>query len=275
MKILFVGATGNVGRQVVPLLAQSHTMVPAALGGGEVAGQAVSPLDLCDMDVCRDLLASVRPDAVVNCAISEYRKYKHRHELEYAQAYNQSMVEVNVRGVYHLYEAAALAKVRKFVQISSLAIHTGPPDQETVSVRDLPQPRDFYACTKLFGDNLGMVYSAQRDMSVTCLRLGQPYPVRPERELLWLKDPHARSLFVHVEDIASAIAGALHCPLPYSVHAVVSNADTRWVENPDVPELNYHPRFYFAPDGVYVRDARGHLAPVASSPPDLAENNSV
>lgn len=254
MRVLFVGATGIVGRNVTPILAQDFDMRLAAHESGEIAGLPVKAVDIRDFEGTLALVKESGAEAVVNCAIADYRSKPTSGTPELAHQYNQSTIEVNVRGAYHLYEAAARHGVSKFVFISSLTTVMERPEYETLKGQEMPRPLNFYACTKLFGEQLGMTYSATENMSVTCLRLGQPHLTNPDRVARWLANPATRSRMVHMEDIALAVRQALREQRPYTVYPVVSQCDPVWVQDSAMKELGYNPRYLFSAEGVRLRD---------------------
>lgn len=254
-RVLFLGATGVIGRRIVPLLADRFSLILAAREAGAVGGLPVAPVDIRDFEQTLAVMEGM--DAVVNAAIeSPYRadgSYWNPSDPDERLAYNEGGVEVNVRGAYHLYEAAARAGVGKFVFVSSMTVVLGKPAYETIGPNTPPRPREFYACTKLFGEQLGQVYAAEYPMSVLCLRLGQPYPIDHPDEREWLQDPRGRGLFVAIEDIAQAVTGALtsaNAP-KFAAVPIVSDSDSAWVDvSPAREAIGYAPRFRFSANGM-------------------------
>lgn len=258
-RVLFVGATGVIGRRIVPLLADRFDLTLAAREAGEVAGLPVAAVDIRNFEQTLALMNGVDNslDAVVNCAIeSPYRpdgSYRDLSDPDERLACNEGGIEVNVRGAYHLYEAAARANVARFVVVSSMTVVLGKPEHQTIEPDAPPRPREFYACTKLFGETLGQVYAAEYPMTVTCLRLGQPYPIDHPGEHKWLQDPRGRGLFVAVEDIAQAVAGALtNADAPkFAAVPIVSESDSAWINlSPAREAIGYAPRFFFSSEGM-------------------------
>src|SRR5688500_479381 len=140
MRVLFVGASGVIGRQVVPLLMPHFQLELAALEAGEMAGHPVRAVDICDFESTQELVRECRVDAVVNCAVADYREHQFNRSPEVVHRYRESTIDVNVRGAYHLYEAAARAGVAKFVFISSLTVISGSPHYERISGGEAPRP---------------------------------------------------------------------------------------------------------------------------------------
>ncbi len=259
MRVLFVGATGVIGKRVVPLLASEFTLKLAAKKADTVAGLTVIKTDISDFAQAVNLMKDV--DAVVNCAIeSPYREdgsSRYRTPDDF-MAYNEGQVEVNVRGAYHLYEAAARAGVKKFVFISSMTVWLGLPSHKQITAESEIRPREFYACAKLFGDMLGRTYATTHDMNVLCLRLGQPYPIGHPQEEEWLQKAEDRGVLVHIEDIAGAISAALRAETPkYGAYAIVSSSEEGWIDTtPAQSEIGYAPRIRFTAEGIEKSDQK-------------------
>lgn len=249
MKVLFFGATGAVGQRVVPALSGEFELVLAAREAVEREEMPVHGVDICDFEATLQLMRESGADAVVNCAIADYRPFRSQ-ETETRHIYHQSALEVNVRGAYHLYEAAARANIAKFVFISSLTTLLGLPRYNCIEGTEMPRPHNVYACTKLFGEQVGQVYAAQSEMSVTCLRLGQPYPLNRPLEDELLCQARVRELMVHMDDIALAITGALRNVEAFAVYPIVSQCEAPWVNENAARGLGYKPRYFFTSTGA-------------------------
>ena len=73
-RVLFVGASGVIGRRIVPALADRFSLVLAAREAGAVGGLPVAACDITDWEQTLALVQAANADAVVNCAIeSPYR----------------------------------------------------------------------------------------------------------------------------------------------------------------------------------------------------------
>ena len=251
MKVLFVGATGVVGSQVVPILKTEFDLTLAALGSGSVADLPVLHCDVTDFESTLDLLSSDRFDTVVNCAIADYRGLD-KTDADAMHAYHERCIDINARGSYHLFEAASRAGVDRCVYISSLTAVLGTPLYDFVSLDAAPRPRDLYAVSKLFGEQLGHTYAHRESnaMRVLCLRLGQPYPSFTDSDERWNESGFARALMAHYDDIAQAISGALRADVRYGVYPVLSRSDSSWVDTSRCAEIGYVPRWSFTAQGI-------------------------
>src|SRR5262245_8397806 len=86
----------------------------------------------------------------------------------------QQLFPANIFGVYHIFEAARQAGVKRMVVASSGQVvwHqrlTGPwPIRNDVQ----PTPRSWYAATKVFLEAIGRAYTESHGISVIAVRLG-------------------------------------------------------------------------------------------------------
>ena len=143
----------------------------------------------------------------------------------------------NLAGTWNVYEAAREAGVKRVIFASSgdtiRGIDHDPPysqivagDYEAVSrwewpkvTKELVRPRTFYGASKVWGEVLGRVYSADYGLSVLCVRIGScPAENRPRtvREFAaWLSH----------RDVADILHRCIEAPadLLYDIFFAVSN----------------------------------------------------
>jgi nucleoside-diphosphate-sugar epimerase len=259
MKVLFIGATGVIGRQVVPILKEQFELTLVARGGGEIAGLPANDLDITDFEATEALVkagdANGEPfDAIVNCAIAPY-KNKDLKIREVRHAYAEDCIEVNARGAYHIYEAAARAEVPKVVYIASMTAVLGHPFPDFIDESTRDHPANIYASAKLFGEHVGRYYAYRHEneganLQVICLRLGQPYRNFTRHDEKWPERSN-RGLVSHFEDIAQGIQLALELDTKYGVYPIISASDTPFVDPKLYAELGYSPRWTFTSEGIF------------------------
>lgn len=253
MKVLFIGATGLVGRHTVAVLKNKFDIIPAAINGGEVAGLPVRQIDICDWENTEAALqkgtADGEPfDAVVYCATANYHVKRTNEEDQ--RLYFENCIEVNARGAYHVFEAAWRAKVPRVIHIGSMTALLGQPKYDYIDADTPDRPNDLYAATKIFGENVGRSYafrepaSGQR-MKVICLRLAQPTAVDEPRTQLWIHSADSCGWAADMRDIALAIECGLTTDLQYGVYPVVSAADKIFVDSNTYSELGYRPQWKY------------------------------
>jgi nucleoside-diphosphate-sugar epimerase len=256
MKVLFVGATGLIGSHVIPFLKEKFDITPAAFDEGVVADLPVIKMDIRHWEATEVILRNGAAggeqfDAVVYCATANYRE-NGLQDKEELRRYYENCIEVNVRGSYHVFEAAYRAGVPRVIHIGSMTAMLGQPHHEKIDSEAHDRPADLYAASKIFGEHVGRSYAFRVanpnvSMQVLCLRLGQPFISRDH----WRQIPHARKglqLAVCMEDIAHAIECALLTEVRYGVYPVVSKVEDSWVDPVMYAELGYEPRWKFTAD---------------------------
>jgi len=280
-KVLYVGATGNVGSYVAPILKDKYNLTLTGLGGGEVAGLPVADLDIADWQAVEELVlagaADGSPfDAIVNCAIADPRNRDMKNPEE-RRKYYELCIEVNARGAYHLYEAAARAKIPRVVYVGSLTAVLGHPRYPVLDEESVDRPANVYAACKIFGEHAGRAYAYNElngatGMQVICLRLGQPYPsdFYTTRDSEWLKTSDGRALAADVRDIAVAIDCALETDVHYGVYSIVSGSDEPYVSPALYRELGYNPRWKFTRDGLLQAEENEVFEPVGRTRVEVA-----
>ena len=256
MKVLVIGAGGVIGRRVVPLLSPSFELVLADRKAGEIDGREIQGLDITDLDEVRAAMRGV--DAVVHLAIASQREYVTdtasflRDEGGEYLRFNEAMIDVNVRGTYHVFEAAREAGVKRVVLISSLTIYLGKPHYESFHDGLPPRPSNIYAVTKLWGEQLGEYFSRRDGMTVYCLRYGDPYPQdNPKKIEDWRRRPPGRRLVVTYEDIA----GSIECALTkqggpaYGAYTILSACDDPIFDSSKAAEIGWKSKTRCEADG--------------------------
>jgi nucleoside-diphosphate-sugar epimerase len=200
--------------------------------------------DLSDLDELTDAMAGM--DVVVHMAANPR-----------ASAPWESIASSNVHGAYHVFEACRRAGVARLVFASTIMVSWGyrevepykaitegryedvPGHVRVVTVDAPPQPRDLYACSKLWAENLGRYYAARHDLSCLGLRIG--WVVAEDR----VPAPHAQPVWCSQRDIAQLIERCINAPesLRFDLFYGVSNSRWRWVDIEHAREaVGYEPQ---------------------------------
>jgi NAD+ dependent glucose-6-phosphate dehydrogenase len=226
-KILVTGMSGLIGGLAGRKFAESYEV--DALGRSEVDGFPTTVVDIGEgIDGILPALEGV--DTVVHMAASRGDVPAETH------------IKANVTGVYNLFEACRIAGVKRIVAASSGAVIAGyendepfksivhdpdfnmPSPRPLISETDPVRPRNIYTVTKMFTENLGIMYSEQYDMSVICIRIGKveidDVPLNARNASVWCSH----------RDIIQMIDKAVHAPdnLKYAVVFACSDNPTRY-----------------------------------------------
>jgi UDP-glucose 4-epimerase len=198
MKVLVTGAAGNLGRVVLPALADAgHTAVGfdqrELPHGGGVLG------DIGDAAALER--AADGAGAMVHAA-ALHGVHLRRHPPEAFWA-------VNVTGTVNVYEAARKADVARVVLSSTMGVYgeslrRTPDAFAWTSEADPLLPSDVYGLSKMLCEQLGRYYARVHDIVTIALRFGMYVPETFERYGF-------RLLFGGVDDrdVASAVLRAL------------------------------------------------------------------
>ena len=107
----------------------------------------------------------------------------------------------NLDGVYHVFESARLAGVRRVVFASTNHV-TGMHDRHQrwpLGPYTDVAPDSLYGASKAFGEALGRYYADEFGLSVICLRIGwvntRQFPDDPNWRRMWLSFRDLRQLF--------------------------------------------------------------------------------
>ncbi len=130
MVALVTGGRGRLGRELVRLL-------------DDAQAPSHAELDITDEDAVRRFVCRHKPDIVFHtAALADIR----RCETDRALAWR-----VNVKGTEHLVRAChEQVKDCRFVYVSTACVFAG--DRGNYVETDLPQPKNYYALTKLLGE---------------------------------------------------------------------------------------------------------------------------
>lgn len=245
--VLITGAAGRVGRNLSRLLEEQkrYRLRLTDIAEGTIDGRPVEKLDLMDFEKVIQNVQAV--DAIVHCAIASYPSTATDANEVTLRDYHNRMLEVNIKGTYHLYEAARINRIPRVVYISSLTVALGHGCNSDLREDLSPKPENLYACTKLFGENLAEFFSRTHAISSVVLRLGQPFPLGLPHEKSWKNDPHARAHFATHGDIMHAVDCALQATqVRFGIYNVVSLNDCNRVSCSHGREIGFQPREHWA-----------------------------
>jgi|SRR5579875_3025636 len=242
--VLVTGATGEVGRGVLPWLEEHFSLRLLSLEPPNSDPRRVQA-DLLDWDALLTALHGV--DAVLHLAIAP------GHTGVYEDnAFNDQRFDVNVKGTFHVFEAARQAKVRRVVHVSSLMVVWGYGKTGPVPGDASPRPVGTYALTKMLSEGIARYYAETHNLEVLTLRIAAPLDINdPER----LRCP-VRPQQVPLPDLAQAFVRALTVPLKrYEVVTIVGESSRRiWDLGSARRVLGYEPRYRLDDLGVVWAD---------------------
>jgi len=151
----------------------------------------------------------------------------------------ESVSKNNIEATYQAINECVRAGVKKLVFASSnhtMHGHTiltttetlDPEKDMSMKIEDMPNPDSLYAVSKLFGENLGKLYSERYGLSFIGLRIGwvtlenDPSLMRGTRA-----EQYMRAMFLSHRDCVHAFQRALEVDTKFLIGYIVSNNDRR------------------------------------------------
>jgi nucleoside-diphosphate-sugar epimerase len=171
MNVLITGAGGNLGRALVPALAENgHEPVlmdnrPISTAYRFIQG---------DVTKKADILEAVKGmDAIVHAAAL--------HGIHLSKYTHDDYWNLNVSGTYNVYEAAREHRVKKVLLCSTMGVYgagtAGSENSFAVVTENLPLlPRDIYGQSKKICEDLAAFYNRNHDIQTIAYRLGMFVP---------------------------------------------------------------------------------------------------
>jgi uronate dehydrogenase len=145
------------------------------------------------------------------------------------------ILRANIVGCYNLFEAAHRNGVKRVLfATSNHAMGFYRRDQK-IDHRMYPRPDSRYGLSKVFGEQLGSLYSDKYGMQVFCIRIGNvnPAPVDKRRLSLWLSP----------RDLAQLVKiGVDHPDIRFEIVYGVSGNKRSWYDNSNAERLGYKPQ---------------------------------
>ncbi len=219
--MLITGAAGVIGgylRQRLPALGYDLRLLDVRDVPGEHEGIVC---DVRNLEAVRAAVSGM--DAVVHLAgINDEAPF-------------EEVLDVNVRGTFHVFQAARDEGVGRVVFASSNHVQGLAPRAPIFSVEAALRPDSYYALGKIMGETLGRLYSDRFGMRVACLRIGTccDEPTRQRHLATWLSPGDVARLVdacLRAEDLSYAV-----------VFGVSKNARAWWDPEPG-EALGYYPQ---------------------------------
>jgi uronate dehydrogenase len=176
-RLLLTGAAGGIGRvlreSLLPFARQLRLsdIAPMAPAG---PGQEVVPCDLADKAAVEQLVTGC--NAVVHMGgVSVERPF-------------EEVLQANIRGVFHLYEAARRQGVGRVVFASSNHVIGFHRQDQTLDANSPRRPDGYYGLSKSYGEDLSHFYFDRYGIETVCLRIGSAFPEAKDRRMMhtWL-----------------------------------------------------------------------------------------
>jgi GDP-4-dehydro-6-deoxy-D-mannose reductase len=169
-KALIIGAAGFVGRYLIACLKKDgFAVVATKLANESASGMSEENIPVCDLDILdadatRALLSEIEPDCVFHLAA----------QSSVALSWKEPTltVDINVKGVVHVLEAARAMKQPARVLLIGSSEEYGAvrPAQLPVNEETPLRPGNIYAATKAAQDMIGAIYAEAYGMDILMIR---------------------------------------------------------------------------------------------------------
>ncbi len=207
---VLTGAAGRIGRRLRPALAtmvRELRVVDAAQVQAQATGEVPTVADVCDQAAM---------DAVVEGAHGVLHLAGLSDEADF-----HDLIEVNVVGTQHMFEAARRQGVRRVVLASSNRLTGFYPRSVVVDPEMPPRPDGFYGVSKVAMEALGRLYADKFGLEVASVRIGS-FEEAPT-------DARQLSTWLSPTDCLAAFVAAMTTPgLTFTAFYAVSRNHRRW-----------------------------------------------
>lgn len=222
-RLLLTGAAGGLGRVL------RHTLSPMAdvlrLSDVQPLGDAqpheeLQRCDLSDKQAVDHLVQGC--DAIVHMGgVSVERPF-------------EEILEANIRGVFHLYEAARRHQVGRIVFASSNHAVGFYPQGQQLDARSPTRPDGYYGLSKVYGEQMASFYYDRYGIQTVSIRIGtaaaQPH------------DRRALHTWLSFDDLTQLIRCSLFTPgVGHTIVFGVSGNRDVWWDNRLAAHLGYKP----------------------------------
>ena len=159
-RVLVTGSTGAIGQPVCQwLLQRGHT----------VRGFARRPTPGLEDYIMGDLSDREK----VRAAVEGMDTIIHLGAYPNPADFIDVLLEPNVRGLYHICDAAREFGVKRLVLSSTIQVIMGYGwPEKTIRIADGPKPTNHYALTKVWAEEMGDMYARCYGLSVISVRIG-------------------------------------------------------------------------------------------------------
>jgi uronate dehydrogenase len=234
VKIVLTGAAGGIGSALrAPLRERAELvrLVDTEQVDDVVEGEDALDLDLADLEGLRRAFREM--DAVVHLAAVP------------SETAFDAISEANLRGAFHVFEAARLEGVRRVVFASSNHVTGFYGRDDTITPSSAPRPDTLYGASKVFGEALGSLYADKFGLEVVCLRIGAYEPEPPEGP--------TRPMWLSPGDMARLTVAALTAPNIrfHVVYGLSRTGSTWWANDEAAAAIGYRPE-----DAIDPREPR-------------------
>ena len=223
-KLLLTGAAGGLGK----VLRDSLKPCARSIRLSDIAGMVAAGPD--EETVTCNLADKAAVDALVNGCDA----IVHLGGVSVERPFEE-ILEANIKGVFHIYEAARRHGVMRVVFASSNHVIGFYKQGEVIDADCAGRPDSYYGLSKAYGEDLSRFYFDRYGIETACVRIGSSFPEPIDRRMMvtWLS----------FRDLTELIRCCLFAPtLGHTiVYGASANRD-RWWDNSKASHLGFVPQ---------------------------------
>lgn len=224
-RLLLTGAAGGLGKvlreRLRPYAAVLRLSDIAGMAPAEGPHEEVMACDLSDKKAVDALVASC--DAIVHLGgVSVERPF-------------EEILEANIKGVLHIYEAARRHGVKRVVFASSNHVIGFYKQTEHLDAGVKRRPDGYYGLSKSFGEDVAQFYFDRWGIETVSIRIGSSFPEPLNRRMM--------STWLSYRDLTTLIEKSLFTPdVKHTVvYGMSANRDVWW-DNDAAAHLGFVPQ---------------------------------
>ncbi|WP_271410450.1 NAD-dependent epimerase/dehydratase family protein [Pseudomonas sp. Q1-7] len=224
-RILLTGAAGGLGKvlreSVRPFAEVLRLSDIAAMTPATGAHEEVIPCNLADKAAVDALVQGV--DAILHFGgVSVERPF-------------EEILDANIRGVFHIYEAARRHGVKRVVFASSNHVIGFYRQDQRLDAASPRRPDGYYGLSKSYGEDMASFYFDRYGIETVSIRIGSSFPEPQNRRML--------STWLSYDDLTQLIGKALFTPdVGHTVVYGMSDNRDVWWDNRLASHLDYAPK---------------------------------
>lgn len=147
----------------------------------------------------------------------------------------EEILNSNIRGSYHIYEAARKAGVKRIVYASSVHAIGYHKLEDHIDARAPHRPDGLYGLSKCFVEDLGQLYWDKFGIETVALRIFSSFPEPADRRMLWS--------WLSFDDCVRLVTAALTAPrVGFTIAFGISDNQVKPVDNRLAGHLGFHPQ---------------------------------
>lgn len=224
-RILLTGAAGGLGK----VLRATLRPYAATLRLSDIAPMAPAEGDHEEVIVC-----NLADKAAVDALVEGVDAIVHLGGISTEHAFEE-IIEANIRGTYHLYEAARRHGVRRIVFASSNHVIGFYRQHEHIDALAPRRPDSYYGLSKSFGEDLANFYYDRYGIETVSIRIGSSFPEPLNRRMM--------STWLSYRDLTQLVEQALFTPeVKHTVVYGMSANKDLWWDNHCAEVLGYTPQ---------------------------------